>query len=177
MEENIATKIGESGKFSELERELYSTDVDERSFWRKVSDPYFTPKSIERWKNGKIYEDLGVKYVQKLVMGTVGKLFRKLGADEDAGIYFIGKRPNLEALRTFEAGTRFNELIHAPQIAWNSYELAKHLGDGNYGGAIFWGALLLLNTSCTMLQRYNRARTYNVMERLEEREKMPAPYK
>ena len=156
-------------ELSGLERELYSTDIDERSFWRKVTDPYFTPKSIERWRNGKIYEALGVKYVQKLVMGTVGKLLRKLGADEDAGNYFIGKIPNLEALRTFEAGTRLNELIHAPQIAWNSYELAKDLGDGNHGGAIFRGAFLLLNTSLTMLQRYNRARTYNVIKRLEER--------
>ncbi|MCF7866678.1 hypothetical protein K9L67_03390 [Candidatus Woesearchaeota archaeon] len=140
---------------------------DSRSAFQKIKDVYFKPKSFEKWKNGRVYEWIGAKYIQKAVMGTVGKLGRSIGRDEESGTnYFIGKQLNLDALETYERKTRFNEMLHAPQIIWNASVLVKYLGDGNYGGEVFWGSFFLaLNSSCTIIQRYNRARVDNVIEK------------
>lgn len=152
---------------SDLELEQDAISRDNRSMLRKITDVYFKPKSFE--KSGKLYRALGVKYVQKAVMGTVGKVFRTMGVGEIAGQYFIGKTRNLRSLKTYDKGTRFNETIHAPQILWNATELAQAISEDNYGSAVFWGGLLLINAPCTMLQRYNRARVEKAIERIESR--------
>ena len=54
---------------------------------------------------------------------------------------------------------------------------AGEVMDGDVGGSIFCGVLLGINVYASMLQRYNRARLHNVIDRMEEKEKMPAPYK
>jgi len=60
---------------------------------------------------------------------------------------------------------RFNELIHAPATAYFEYKLAEDLGNNNYSEAVF----LLIHGYCTMLQRYNRARVYNTLDKLAKR--------
>jgi hypothetical protein len=136
-------------------------------FLREISNLYFAPKSIEKWKDGRVYEVLGVKYVKKVFR----KIFvpaKEQERDQFASNYFIGKRPSLKALKEFESGTRFNELVHTPLIVLAGYETVKLLGESKYVEAIIMGALLLMNASCTMLQRYNRTKIYNVMDRREK---------
>ena len=65
---------------SELEGEL--TKHSGRRLGQKVMDFYFRPKRIERWKNGKLYEILGIKIVKKVCV-YIGDEF---GSDS----YFIG---------------------------------------------------------------------------------------
>lgn len=128
--------------------------ADEQSFIERYTDWYFATKSFE--KSGKLYETLGVRPFKKLIMATIGELFKIIGINKTKGTYFIGKERNRYTLKQYELTARLNELIHAPQIAWNSYELAKNFYNGDCQRAMFWGSLLLVNTYCTMLQRYNR---------------------
>ena len=49
---------------SELERDV--TNHASKGLGQRVTDLYFRPKRIERWKNGKLYELLGIKIVKKV---------------------------------------------------------------------------------------------------------------
>lgn len=153
------------GGVSDLEGGLDSET--DKSFIEKSTDWYFAPKSFER--SGKLYEALGVRPFKKLVMGTFGKLHKILGADKTGSNYFIGQDRSKRGLKKFEAETRFNEFVHAPFTAYCGYKLAEDLGNNNYSGAIVDGIGLLINGYCTMLQRYNRARVYNTLDKLAER--------
>jgi len=134
-------------------------------------DSYFSPKPFERKNNGGFYEKLGVKHFQKAIMSTIGQYFRKDGIDKKPSQYFIGEKRNFESLRKFEKGTRFNELIHAPQSVYTGYMLSKELADENYVLATIYGTLFLINSYSIILQRYNRARVYNVIEYKEKKSK------
>jgi len=149
------------------ERQEAEPKADDRSTFRKITDVYFKPKFFE--KGGKIYKYLGVKSVQKAVMGTVGRLVRKISDGDPDFFYLIGQKRDSESLKRYEVGTRVAELIHAPQIIWSINSLSKALSEEDYGSAIVSGAYLLINSSCTMLQRYNRARIYDVLEKRERR--------
>ena len=112
-------------------------------------------------------------------MKTAGKLVKKIVGDEFTSNYFIGRKHNIESLKRFEWGTRFNESANAfgeAYIVWGALEIGlegynfpKELGDGNYGITIILGTALLLNSSLIMLQRYNRARVHNIIEKKEKR--------
>ncbi len=78
------------GVVSDLEDRLDSET--DRSFIEKSTDWYFAPKSFER--SGKLYKALGVRQFKKLVIGTFGWVFKKIGMDETTGTYFIGKERN-----------------------------------------------------------------------------------
>jgi len=153
------------GGVSDLEDRLDSET--DKSFIEKSTDWYFAPKSFER--SGKLYEALGVRQFKKLIMGTVGRLFKKMGMDETTGTYFIGKERNKKTIKQYELMARINETIHAPFTAYFGYKLAEDLGNNNYSGAIGDGIALLINGYCTMVQRYNRARVYNTLDKLAER--------
>lgn len=153
------------GGVSDLEDRLDSET--DKSFIEKSTDWYFAPKSFER--SGKLYEALGVKKFKKLIMGTVGRAFKKIGMDETKGTYFIGKERNKKTIKQYELLARINETIHAPITAYCVYKLVEDLGNNNYGGAIGNGIALSINGYCTMVQRYNRARVYNTLDKLAER--------
>ena len=74
MKEDITVQIGKVKEFSWLERELNSTEMNNRSFWTKASDLYFMPKSFE--KNGELYERLGVRHFKRLLTKPIRKLNR-----------------------------------------------------------------------------------------------------
>jgi len=154
---------------SSLERKVSSVPLDNRSTFRKVTDVYFRPKFFE--KSGKLYEALGVKYSQKAILGTFGKVIISIRGYKSAGEYFIGKKRDLKSLRIYEKRTKFNELIHAPQVVLNVGMLEHYISEENYGWAVFWGGLLVLNTSFVILQRYNRARVDKLIKRAEERKR------
>lgn len=174
-------QVSASKEISNLEKELYlerekeyrtnqkkqykTQLLGEEREYQKLSDIYFKPKPFERWKNGQIYEWLGAKYIKKIIMGTAGKLLKLLGADKYSSNYFLGKEQNIEALRAYERQTRFNEIIHAPLTISTGYNLLKSLGEEKYAESITWGILFLVNSSCTIFQRYNRVRVNNIIEK------------
>ena len=161
-------------QISDLERELYQDEVsklDNRRFLDRMTDRYFRPKSFER--SGKLYESLGVRGLKK-VCDLIGKIHGKNPTYKQN--YKLWDKTK-EGLKKFDYQTRMNEAIHTFFGAYSATFGAGDVMDGDVGGSIFWGVLFGINVYASMLQRYNRARLYNVIDRIEEREKMPVPYK
>lgn len=140
----------------------------DRSFIEKCTDWYFAPKSFER--SGKLYELLGVRQFKKLVLATAGRLVKRArGGERTLGTYFIGKERNKKTIKQYELNARVNELIHAPVVAFFGYQLAADLGNKNYSDAVADVIPFLINGYATMLQRYNRVRVYNTLDKLTKR--------
>ncbi|MBT5023369.1 hypothetical protein HOK51_08690 [Candidatus Woesearchaeota archaeon] len=146
---------------SELEKKVIR-DKRVNGIFRKLTDWYYKPKSFER--SGKMYTRLGVRYFQKGLMNSYGGLLRFLGGKKGPGNYFIGNKRTVSDMVTYEGWTRFNELIHMPLMFTCGYDMLENLSQGNYGAAAGEGALVLLNSYCVFLQRYNRARVYNTLD-------------
>ena len=163
---------------SDLERTLYTTDIDvsiqeteeKGGFFQRVADSvngaidsYFKPKSFERWDDGKIYRWLGVKHFKKIL---------PTGGDYVAR--WIGWRPianassKEEGLRDYEKLTRSLELIHSVLFPLYTTSMIQDLTDGDLESA---GWMLIKNLAVNvypiMVQRYNRARIYNALDRIE----------
>ena len=153
---------------SELERELDSTDVDDRGFWQKVDDWYSEPKGIERWRDGKVYELLGVKPYKRVLTGLMIKINR--GKKPHQGDNYFIWDTSKKGLKEFEERTKFNEGIH----------IVGGLATGAFTALSYtivdypiWTIPALVTVAqgyCIMVQRYNRARIYNILERMEQRD-------
>ena len=105
-------------------------------------DLYFRPNRIERWKNGKLYEILGIKNVKKVCV-YIGNAF---GWDN----YFIGDR-SAEGLRAYEKRTRISEAIHGPVTMLLVYRMIFYLVEGAYVGAAIVGVVAAANGLPTTL--------------------------
>ena len=155
-------------KVSGLEKsysELHLFQQNE-SFWHKadkmakyVLDLYFKPKPFER--NGKLYRVLGVKRFKKFMFNGdyMNALLRKiypkyrLVKDEDSA-------------RFWEFCTRIYEGVHLGGCGLMITKIVDRLADTDYKGAAIYTALnTVVNIYPIMLQRYNRARIYNVLGR------------
>ena len=123
-------------------------------------DLYFCPKRIEKWKNGRLYELLGIKIFKKVPV-HIGRTF---GWDS----YFI-RDGGHEGLKAYEKRTRMSEAIHAPITILLTYQIISLLVEGRYVGAVIIGPLWFLNALPTALQRYNRVRIESVLERKASR--------
>ena len=152
---------------SDLERTVNETPVrEERNSIEKYTDWYFRPKAFERWNNGRIYEYLGIKHVKKALMGTLGKRFRKMGMDKDKpNTYFIGRKRDKTSIKKYELKARINEAVHTVFGLHCSYYFISDLIERDYSNSTFEATFFVLNASLLMLQRYNRAIVYNVLER------------
>ena len=162
----------EAGELSGLERRLY-TEVppsDKKKFVNKATDWYFMPKSFE--KNGRLYGALGVRHFKKLCAETYRKLVKKLFGTERAHFvnnYLIWDFSE-DGLRKFDYATRINEGIHLLAAALFTSQTVDYLSDGRYGMAALGSGLnLALGVYPILTQRYNRARIYNTVEKMQER--------
>jgi len=123
-------------------------------------DLYFRPKRIEKWKNGRLYELLGIKIFKKVCV-YIG---HKFGWDS----YFIGDRSQ-EGLKAYEKRTRISEAIHSPVTMLLTYQIISFLVEGSYVGAVIIGPFWFLNALPTALQRYNRVKIGSVLHRMASR--------
>ncbi len=140
---------------------------------KRFVDWYFTPKSWERWRKGKVYKLAGVNVARKILMGTVGKLLKITGKGNRPSNYFIGSRKSNEDIKEYIRGTRFNETVHGligvPMSLLGFLESAKKIFSEPDTNSIIISVLFLSNTYLIMMQRYNRARCYDVLEHREAR--------
>ena len=143
---------------SESQREL--TNRDSRGLGQKVMDLYFRPKRIEKWKNGRLYELLGIKIFKKVCV----YIAHQFGWDS----YFIGDGSQ-EGLKAYEKRTRISEAIHSPITILLTYQIISYLVEGRYVGAAIIGPFWFLSALPTALQRYNRVRVGSVLHRMASR--------
>ena len=106
-----------------------------RRIRQKVMDFYFKPKRIERWKNGKLYEALGVRIFKKAVV-SLGHFFGLDSSVENS--YFINDR-SANGLAAYEKRTRRSEAIHSPITIYSAYVVISALREERYAVAIVAG--------------------------------------
>jgi hypothetical protein len=143
---------------TELEREV--SGGASRGLGQKLMDMYFLPKRIEKWKNGRLYELLGIRTFKKVCV----QMANTFGWDN----YFIADG-SLEGLNAYEKRTRVNEAIHSPFTLVFTYQIISFLIEGSYLGAVIVGPIWLLNALPTALQRYNRVKIGSVLQRMASR--------
>ncbi len=142
---------------SELTRDVTN---HAKSALGQVMDLYFRPKRIEKWKNGRLYELLGIKIFKKVCVYIASKF----GWDS----YFIGDGSQ-EGLKAYEKRTRISEAIHSPVAMLLTYQIISYVVEGSYVGAVIIGPFWFLNALPTALQRYNRVRVGSVLHRMASR--------
>ncbi len=143
---------------SELKREV--THHASRGLGQKAMDLYFRPKRIEKWKNGRLYELLGIKIFKKVCV-YIAHRFKWES-------YFISDG-SLEGLKAYEKRTRISEVIHSPVTILLTYQIISFLVEGSYVGAVIIGPFWFLNALPTALQRYNRVKIGSVLHRMASR--------
>ncbi|MDD4036581.1 MAG: hypothetical protein PHS45_04590 [Bacilli bacterium] len=129
-------------------------------------------KTIEE----RIYECFGVTHFKKFVIG-LQKILRSIfikGEPEFTPYdnYFLTEY-SLEGLKRFKRqGLLFNSCIHFPLMVVGSIALISMLSADNIviGELIETGIPLIINTYCTMLQRYNHIRINRTIKYLTERQ-------
>lgn len=148
-------------------------ESEEKGLFRKVTDIYFKPKSFEKWRNGKIYEFIGIKPFKKFVLWTTDKIppRRKRKNELKGSNYYIGKDISQKSLKKFEKKTRYNEFVHGGGAGFMIYQagglLKADILEIKLIG-IFVGSLILASVYLVCLQRYHRTRVHNVLERKEK---------
>ena len=113
---------------------------------------------FEKWQNGRVYELLGVKYFQKAYLATVGKIALPNGK-------WINKTKR--GFENFDFSTKLYETIHTVfGIAYACYDL-NHYQSNESVKNLLGGCLInaLINIYPIMLQRYNRARVENILDK------------
>lgn len=146
--------------FSDLERSIQEENMGGR---RKVidntTDWYFRPKSFER--EGSLYEILGVRYIKK-ICELIGKIHGKNPRHKNN--YRIWSKTK-KGLKEFDYQTRFNEATHLFFMSCSGICAFDQFTTDDFVRGGLNAGLTILNAYCIMLQRYNRGRLYNVIDR------------
>jgi len=133
-----------------------------KPWYKKVYEAYMRPKRFEKWRDGLIYKCLGVD-VFKYLVPNGGQFWRRLTKK-----HALRNAENTEeTLKKYEQLTRSLELIHQaaqPLFLGTAYIFCEN--DFNEVGLTFFGANILVNAYPILLQRYNRARIYNRLEKM-----------
>ncbi len=159
---------------NELHSELSSANLEARvGFLSEVGRTvngalgwYFEPRAFERWEEGLLYKVLGVHYFKKIVP-TGGEYVNRI----------IGYHPikdaesREEGLINWEKHTRVCETAHCIFSVIMLLPALAEIADGDHTRAVITTAVNIAgNVYPILLQRYNRARIYNALEKLESME-------
>ena len=127
-----------------------------------IFDFYFKPKCFER--RSKLYEKLGIRHFKKFMFGGdyMNGFLRKLDPSHRM-IGELGLSPT-----SYEGYTRLYETGHLLASFYGGSIIMENFREENNERAIA-GILVNLATNIypIMLQRYNRARIYRLLERKE----------
>jgi len=133
----------------------------------RFGECYFGPRSVEKKGDGALYRKLGVHYFKKIVPTRGSFVNRLFNSHPIAGAKTIEEKE--EALREWELGTRFYESLHLFGGAWTASKIYDALSNGQYKEATMLAFInIIVNLYPVMLQRYNRARIYNALEKMAE---------
>lgn len=166
-------------EYKELEsnkQEAASWDWAKKA-WGKVafSSPdnlYFKPNIIEKWENGRIYELLGVRTFQKLYDWV---FFKRSIGPLHAFHGIMSAQDRKSALKEYDVGTRVQESIHVASVPFLGLSaVAAFYGVpivGHILGYFSIAANFAYNFYPIIAQRYNRVRLYNLIDKLNARER------
>jgi len=167
METKLLDSIVETRELSGLTRESCVSEP-QKSLLQRVSDLYFEPKFFE--KKGKIYELVGMKKFKRGLLALTSKLGRRRENETEGSNYYVGSDLSVDSLKKFEAKTRFDEALHVVCASPAVYFAIDGFANGNYVSGLINTAIALPQLYVIGLQRYNRARVYDLVDRIENRD-------
>lgn len=133
---------------------------------KQTTDAWFDPKSFE--KNPEVYEKLGVKTFKKYVPTGGDLVVNFMRRHGGSGVIDDG---SINSLRNYEKFTRIYETIHLVFFGVVAATIGSQLQAGYIETAAFIAGInTLVNVYPIMLQRYNRSRLYNTINKMEQRE-------
>jgi len=135
----------------------------EKSILKKMADWYFEPTGLE--KQGKVYELIGMKKFKKGALKLTSKLGRVKDGTKGSNYYIDDI--SLESIKRFETKTRFNETVHIITDVPAIYFAMDQFSKGEYAAGVVLSLIALPSLYLAGLQRYNRARIYDIVDRLE----------
>ena len=122
-------------------------------------DLYFKPKSFER--SGRVYEALGVRKFKKFMFN--GDYMNALLRKSNPNHKLIGDKSSIMGWEMF---TRIYEGFHVGVGSLMLSGMINRLADSDYKSVAVNAAInAFVNIYPIMLQRYNRARIYKVLDR------------
>lgn len=137
----------------------------------KIAAAWFDPKSFE--EHPGLYEKLGVRTFKRFM--PTGDFFYMSAWKKLTGFEMVTLQ-SPQTLRNMEIFTRVYEAIHLTGFAVMSTEIGIFLAHQDIKPAVVAGALnTLMNVYPIMVQRYNRARLYRVINKLEEKAAQTPP--
>ncbi len=120
-------------------------------------DKYYLPKSFEM--NGKLYAGSGVRLYKKFMFN--GDIYNRILRKFKPAHRIISNRSSLVVWEKESRAKEFGHLIH---FIMGLIALIYALTEGYYQAAIYLAILnILFNLYPIMLQRYNRARIYRIL--------------
>ncbi|MBI1934982.1 hypothetical protein HYS31_00940 [Candidatus Woesearchaeota archaeon] len=152
-------------RLSELEAKIEG-QAPKKSAARQISDFYFEPKSFE--KNGKLYEQLGVKQFKKKLIQALDIIHGKENNYYRRRYNEVRSKPTLLSL---SGGMRCAELLHLALEFVFAYAALDYADKGDYFYASLSGAAGIVNTYLLILQRYNRFRVYDLIDKMKQIER------
>lgn len=132
-----------------------------------ISEAYFAPKPWEG--DGTIYRWVGIRTFKRWIpSGDVLIRFMRRNTGEGVPFYSLNE-PNLKEAKKYDRSTRVFETIHAAGLAacasglagFDKLSFGPDLPAETYINALATG----VNLYAVMLQRYNRARIYSLLNR------------
>lgn len=130
---------------------------------RNIVAAYFRPTRLERFRNGIIYRMLGIRLVA-LVIPTGGMLWRRL-FHWDGWTFAMGGG-SIRRAKDYRYNTCVFEMLHAGALLLMLPDGIWAIQYGYFDGILkFILAGILMNGYPWMLQRYNRVRIANLLER------------
>lgn len=135
-----------------------------------ISEAYFAPKPWEG--DGRIYRLVGIRTFKRWIpTGDVLIRFTRRNTGEGVPFYSL-PRPNIKEAKKYDRSTRVFETVHAAGLAAFAAGLAGYggpsLGIDLPGETYINAAGTVGNLYAVMLQRYNRARIYDLVKRGKE---------
>lgn len=131
----------------------------------KIAEEYFKPRAWEQ----KVHRALGAVYAKRLVIAPWAMIRAKKCFDWNN--YFIWDT-SIKGLKSMEGATRINESIHLVGTLLNIPAVFFNIAVGHTLIASLCVAGTVAQSYLVLIQRYNRARLYSVVEEKEKREKV-----
>jgi hypothetical protein len=116
-----------------------------------------------------IYRLLGMPFFKRMIMGSVGKFVLLFNPREKMPSYFIGQPYKIESLKLTIKWLYFNEVVHLLFTLISIVIGYFFWKKGNFSGVGVMIGLFVLNFGLVLLQRYNRAKIYRIINALEKR--------
>jgi len=120
-----------------------------------------------------LYRTLGIRWLNKAIMATIGRFVLKVNPREKMPSYFVGHPFEINSLELTKNWLAFNEAVHLILIVICLAIGYFFLEKGYISGVAIIIFVILLNIWLCLMQRMNRNRIRQITTQLKKRQPLP----